>query len=72
MSWSRHFDKRIDLPDGRKLRTLKDAAEYILALPPNIQKEERWQHAAECLTNGAERDIAWMSLARPAMMRALQ
>ena len=72
MSWSRHFDKPIDLPDGRKLRTLKDAGEYILALPTNIQKEKRWQSAAECLTNAAEREIAWMWFAQPAMMRALQ
>jgi hypothetical protein len=71
VSWSRHFDKPIDLPDGRKLRTLKDAGEYILALPPNIQKGDRWQSAAECLTNAAERGIAWMWFARPGMMRAL-
>ena len=33
MSWSRRFDYLIELPDGRELRTLKDAAEYVLALP---------------------------------------
>ena len=43
----------------------------MLALPPNIQKEQHWQSAAECLTNAAERGIAWMWFARPAMMRAL-
>lgn len=71
MTWSRRFDEPIILPDGRKLRTLKDAAEYVLALPPNIQNERPWQFAAECLKNAAEREIAWMWFARPSMMKAL-
>ena len=58
----------IKTPDGKTLRTLQDAAEYVLALPPKVQKEPAWQAAAECLTKAAEREIA---CARPAMMRAL-
>lgn len=67
MSWSRRFDEPIKMPDGKTLRTLQDAAKYVLALPPNVQKEPAWQAAAECLTNAAEREIAWMWFARPAM-----
>jgi hypothetical protein len=29
--------------------TLKDAAEYVLLLPPEVKAEPAWQHAAECL-----------------------
>jgi hypothetical protein len=31
--WSREFDEPIALPNGRKLVTLQDAAEYITLLP---------------------------------------
>jgi hypothetical protein len=33
MSWSRPFDDPIQLPKGKQLLTLKDAAVYIMALP---------------------------------------
>jgi hypothetical protein len=71
MSWSRRFDEPILTTDGKTLRTLQDAAKYVLALPPKVQKEPPWQAAAECLTNAAEREMAWMWFARSAMMRAL-
>jgi len=29
MSWSRRFDELIELPDGRKLRTLKEAIAWL-------------------------------------------
>ena len=69
--WRRRFDDPISTPDGKTLRTLEDAAEYVLALPKNMQDEPAWQFAAECLKNAAEREIAWMWFARPAMMHAL-
>jgi hypothetical protein len=31
--WQRKFEDPITLPDGRKLVTLRDAADYITALP---------------------------------------
>jgi hypothetical protein len=31
--WQREFEDPIPLPDGRKLLTLKDAADYIMKLP---------------------------------------
>jgi hypothetical protein len=39
MSWSRRFDEPIKTPGGKTLRTLQNAAEYVLALPPTIQKK---------------------------------
>ncbi len=72
MTWSRRFDEPIKTPEGRTLRTLKDAAEYVLSLPPQKQKEPAWQHAAEALRYAAEREAACMWFARPAMLRALQ
>jgi hypothetical protein len=33
LGWQREFEDPISLPDGRKLLTLKDAAEYITGLP---------------------------------------
>ena len=32
MSWARAFDDPIELPDGRALRTLRDAGHYVTAL----------------------------------------
>ena len=39
MSWSRRFDEPIKTPDGKTLRTLQNAAEYVLALPPIYRKK---------------------------------
>jgi hypothetical protein len=33
MTWSRAFDEPIPLPGGRTLATLRDAGDYIAALP---------------------------------------
>jgi hypothetical protein len=34
VGWSRKFDEPIPLPDGQNLTSLRDAANYIIALPP--------------------------------------
>ena len=44
--WSRAFDDPIPLPRGRRLVTLKDAANYIQKLPKAEQDLEEWQAAA--------------------------
>jgi hypothetical protein len=64
MNWSRRFDEPITTPDGKTLRTLKDAADYVLAQPPEIQAELAWQRAARELKNAAELDPAWRWFAR--------
>jgi hypothetical protein len=52
--WSLQFEDPIILPDGRKLLTLKNAADYIMALPKAEQAHEKWQVAVSCLIMAAE------------------
>jgi hypothetical protein len=57
-------------PDGRELLTLRDAAEYITALPKAEHDAADWQVAMETLILVAERDGPEM-LARIAVAKAL-
>jgi hypothetical protein len=66
--WSRRFDEPIPLPDGRELKTLKDAGTYITKLPKAEHEAPEWLAAAQALLLVAERGGPTM-LAR--MMRAL-
>ena len=54
MSWSRAFHIPIPLPDGRVLRTLRDAGEYIQELPKAIHQRPEWQIVAERLLEAVE------------------
>jgi hypothetical protein len=57
------------LPDGRKLLTLKDAADYITKLPKNESDFPEWQTAIEALmpcSRGGD-----TMLARIGVMKAL-
>ena len=54
MSWSRSFHVPITTPDGLKLRTLRDAGEYIQALPGAKHKRPEWQIAAEMVLAAVE------------------
>jgi hypothetical protein len=47
--WGREFDEPIELPDGRKLIVLRDAASYITALPKKEADAPEWQAAIEAL-----------------------
>jgi hypothetical protein len=47
MPWSATFDDPIDLPDGRKLRTLNDAAEHIMQLSDTEHRAPEWQLSIE-------------------------
>jgi len=67
--WSRPFEDPIVLPDGRKLLTLKNAADYIMKLPKAEQKQEKWQ-TVEVLIMAAEGRGPLMH-ARIGVMRAL-
>jgi hypothetical protein len=40
--WSARFADPIILPDGRKLKTLRDAATYITGLPKAEHDAEEW------------------------------
>ena len=54
MSWSRAFHVPIITPHGLMLRTLRDAGEYIQALPRGKYKQPEWQVAAEMLLAAVE------------------
>jgi hypothetical protein len=71
MPWSAPFDEPIRLRDGRKLATLQQAADYIMKLPEDVQRQERWQIAVENLINAAESGGGWLMFARIGVMRAL-
>ena len=47
--WQRKFEDPIPLPDGRKLVTLRDAADYITRLPKKESDLPEWQTAIEVL-----------------------
>jgi hypothetical protein len=55
VSWSRQFDEPIKLPNGGALQTLREAGEYVAALPKAEQKMTHWQTAAYQLMMVAER-----------------
>jgi len=70
MPWSRPFEEPIPLPDGRTLRTLRDAATYLMALSPKARQSDEWQAAIEALLMAAE-DRGPLMHARIGMLRAL-
>jgi hypothetical protein len=47
--WTREFEDPIALPDGRKLRTLREAGDYITKLPKAVHTAAEWQAAMEAL-----------------------
>jgi hypothetical protein len=49
LSWSTPFSEPIELPNGRKLVTLKNAATYITGLPKTESVLPEWQTAIEVL-----------------------
>ena len=71
MPWSTAFDDPVHVSSRRTLRTLQDAADYIMQLPEDAQREAHWQTAVETLINAAETGGGWVMFARIAMLRAL-
>lgn len=71
MPWSTPFDEPIALQGGRQLRTLQQAADYIMKLPEDVQRQALWQTAVENLINAAESGGGWLMFARIGMLRAL-
>jgi hypothetical protein len=68
--WSARFDEPIILPDGRKLKTLRDAATYITGLPKAEHDAEEWQTAMQVLLLVAEKNGPTM-MAHIGMLKAL-
>jgi hypothetical protein len=77
MDWSHHFDTPIYLPPPERgeLRTLLDAAYYMLDLPPDIFAKPLWQEAAQAVIGVARGDlsldIAWFAICRALLARRL-
>jgi hypothetical protein len=68
--WQRKFEDLIELPDGRALVTLRDAADYITHLPKKESDLPEWQAAIEALMLVVRQDGPTM-FARIGVMRAL-
>ena len=68
--WSRPLDDAIIVPDGRALRTLRDAGEFIAALPKVKHDHPEWRFAAAMLMQVADNGAPVM-LAEMAIRRAL-
>jgi hypothetical protein len=69
-NWSRKFEEPISLPDGRQLVTLRDAGDYITALPKAEYIAPEWQAAMGALILVAKIGGPTM-LPRIGVMRAL-
>ncbi len=52
--WARRFDDAITTPDGAKLRTLREAAEWLKARPKRDHKAREWEVAVKMLIEVAE------------------
>jgi len=72
MSWSLKFDEPITVGKGKRLRTLRDAGEYVTALSKKEAAESRWRVAASCLLTASEKGGGLVVMAQIAMMRALK
>ena len=71
MSWSRRFDEPIELPDGRKLKTLAEAMAWLAKeVPKSEHKTEKVQAAVHCVTRAAEHGGP-LIFAQMGMMRAI-
>ena len=68
--WRRKFEDPIELPDGRKLVALRDAATFITKLPKSEHDVPEWQAAMRALLLVAEHGGPTM-LARMGVMQAL-
>jgi hypothetical protein len=49
MSWDQRFFDPIILPGGKRLITLRDAAQYIIKLPKAEHDAKEWQAAMQAL-----------------------
>lgn len=65
MPWDREFDDPVP-----GMKTLRDAANYIMGLPKAEQKKEHWQTAAEVVLMAAE-DRGPLMHAHIGMLKAL-
>jgi hypothetical protein len=70
-AWFKRFPSPIALADGRRLHTLQDALDYIVALPKAESETADWRLAMEALTLATEH-VGYERLAQAAVLHALQ
>jgi hypothetical protein len=71
VSWSRRFEEPILLPDGRKLRTLREAINWLAKeVPKSEHKIDKVQAAAHLVMRAAEHGGP-MIFAQMGMMQAV-
>jgi hypothetical protein len=56
MSWQQFFRDPIELADGRVLRSLRDAGEFIQTLPKATHDRPEWKAAVQALLLVVEHD----------------
>jgi hypothetical protein len=71
VSWTQFFHEPIELPDGRVLRSLRDAVEFIQSLPNATNKRPEWKEAVKALLLFVDHDGDTL-LVRRAIMKALR
>jgi hypothetical protein len=71
MSLSLKFDEPIALANGKPLRTLRDAGNYVAARSKKETALPHWQLAAQCLLAAVEKGAGLVLMARIAVVRAL-
>jgi hypothetical protein len=71
VSWDHPFDQPIPLPGGAPVRTLYDAAKFIITLPKSQRDRADWRLAIMMLIDAAE-DRGPMLFARMGIQRAME
>ena len=69
VTWERPFDQPVPLPNGAPARTLRDAANYIRALPKSERETRECRLAIQMLIDAAE-DRGPMLFAKVGIERA--
>ncbi len=69
MAWSNRFTDPIEIPNGDRLETLRDAGAYIARLPNSEYKTDAWRTATHLLIEAAEGAVS-IELARFAILQA--
>lgn len=71
VSWSKKFEEPVQLSDGSRLLTLRQAAQYILALTQVEYGAKEWRTAMCKIIEAADHGGA-TDLARTELLRAIQ
>lgn len=69
MAWSDRFSDPIEVPNGDRIQTLRDAGAYIARLPNCEYKTDAWRTATHLLIEAAEGAVS-VELARFAILQA--